>query len=240
MHKAPRLCLSRRVRAAEVFPQWQFPRSRPAQPIKRQRPWCRGVEWLSLPQSRQTRRVRRGGDHVVCLLAGVALLAGALAVRIFGFLRCGGDAAPHGKPEIRHEDGGHGDGAREGSFGLQAVAVYAGVVGRGAGLGDVPGSAVLGVGRVASVAADLVGDGDGVDGKEDGVYQDAEDGREDMAEVHYAFCEHDEHAEDGDDDVVVGYTGLGVSVGAVWLLEEDLQLGPDFGGGVWSVVRCCV
>lgn len=57
---------------------------------------------------------------------------------------------------------------------------------------------------VAHVGAGLAVDADGVEGDEEGVHEEGNEGQEDVGDVHGCFDQQDEHGQHGDDDVVVG------------------------------------
>ena len=95
-----------------------------------------------------------------------------------------GETTPDGDDEVDGEDAQHCAGGGEGSFGLGAVEEVLGVVRDGAGFGNVPGWAILGVFGIGGVGGGLVVEGNGVEGDQDGVEEDREDRWEDVEEVH--------------------------------------------------------
>ncbi len=76
-------------------------------------------------------------------------------------------------------------------------------VGDGAAPRNVPGRTGLGESRVAHVGAGLAVDADGIEGEEEGMHEQGDEGQEDVRDVHCGLDDQDEHGEDGDDDVVV-------------------------------------
>ena len=70
---------------------------------------------------------------------------------------------------------------------------------------------------------------------------DGKDGWKDVQHVHDGFDQHDEHGEDGNNDVVICYTVARISNDQrPWQLGNSVQLRPDFRSSIGSVVCSCV
>lgn len=82
------------------------------------------------------------------------------------------DEGAEGQRRNVPQENRHGKGA----FGLLAVAADGAGVGDGAALRDVPGRAGLRVLGVAHVGAGLAVDADGVEGDEEGVHEEGDEG----------------------------------------------------------------
>jgi len=97
----------------------------------------------------------------------------------------------------------HENGNGESALGLLAEASDGTGLGDGAALSNVPRWPRLRVFGVAHVGAGLAVDADGVEGDEEGVHEEGNEGQEDVRDVHGCFDQQDEHRKHGDDDVVV-------------------------------------
>ena len=99
----------------------------------------------------------------------------------------------------------HDDRHGERALGLLAVADVPRLMGHTATLGQVPGGGAW-VLRVRVVRSGLAMDGDGPDGSENTVDDQAEQRIEEVHDVEDGFDEQDEHGQHGDGDVPVGDT----------------------------------